>query len=156
MQTRRDTVGRVGEAVLELVAVGVRLVSRDDRGDRLLGDAGDPHQRVAHLTLLQLCLYGVRQGLQPTTPARRKVRAWRDDPIRARLEDVERGGLGMPALHAVDSGADPITGKDPGDEDDEAVDAGDPARAIGQRLDGELELVPGHGEAWHAPIVRAE
>ena len=84
------------------------------------------------------------------------MRAWRDDPIRARLEDVERGGLGVPALHAVDSGADPITGKGPGDEDDEAVDAGDPARAIGQRLDGELELGPGDGEAWHAPIVRAD
>ena len=56
-------------------------------------------------------------------------------------QDLDRRRLGVAALRLRDPRADAVAGQRAGDEHDVAVGAGDPAAALGQRVDLELELL---------------
>ena len=87
--------GRIGaERVLELVAVAPALDGRDDRLELVAVEPADPAQCLVDLRLLDLELALVRQNL-PRGPG---VVGRRRDPVRARLQDLDRPGLGVGAL----------------------------------------------------------
>jgi len=77
----------------------------------------------------------------------------RGHAIRARLEDLDRPGLGVCALGFLHLRAHPIPRKAIGDEHHVAVQAGNAGPAEGQRIDGQLEDLalggPGGGGAFH-------
>ncbi len=142
------------ERVLELVAVAPLL----DRGhDRLLREAvepADPAQRVADLLGLDLELAVVREHL----PRRAGMVGDRRDPVRRGLEDLDRPRLGVRALGLADDGAHAVARQRAGDEDDVAVEPRHAVAAVGERIDGQLELGPaggprGGGGRGHAPRV---
>ena len=129
------------ERVLELVAVAPLL----ERGhDRLLLEAleaPDPRQRVRDLLGLDLELALVREHL----PRRARVVGDLRDAVRRGLEDLDRAGLGVGLLGLADDGAQAVAGHPARHEDDVAVTARDAVAAVGERIDGELELVAAAG-----------
>ena len=65
----------------------------------------------------------------------------RRDPVRRRLDDLDRARLGVRALGLADDRADAVAGHGAGDEHDVAVVARDAVAAVGERVDRQLELV---------------
>ena len=131
-------VGRRAERVLELVAVAPRLDGRHDVVELEALEPADPRQRVAHLLVLDGELALVGQHL----PRRARMIGQRRDPLRARLEHLERARLGVAALALRDDRADAVAGDRARDEDDVAaapvvgrLQAGDAVAAVGERLD---------------------
>ena len=77
------------------------------------------------------------------------------DPIRARLEDLDRPRLGVGALGLADPRPDAVAGDAAGDEHHVAVQARDAGAAEGERVDGQLELGrrAAGGEVWAAVSI---
>ena len=99
-------------------------------------------QRVGHLALLLLQLALVGQDL----PRRAGVRGARLDAVGAGLEHLHQVGLGERALGLAHAGADPVSGDGSPDEDDEAlVGAAHAGAAVGEAVDGELQLLVAAG-----------
>ena len=125
------------EGVLELVAVAPLLERRDHRRELVALEPADAGQRVVDLLLLDRELALVGEHL----PGRAGVVGERLDALGGRLEDLDGAGLGVGALGLADDGADAVAGHGAGDEDDVAVlTAGDAVAAVGEAVDGELEL----------------
>ena len=142
MEAERGALRRLRERVLELVAVVEDLrLARDDRLERRLGDAGEAHERVAHLRRLLRELRVVGEILEAAAAALGEVPARRLDAICARAEDLGRERLGVAALHLRDARADAVSRQPAADEDDEAAVPRDAVSAERERLDVELELV---------------
>ena len=127
------------ERVLELVAVAPLLDRRDDRLELVALEPADARQRVVDLLLLDLELARVGQHL----PRRARVVGDRRDAVGRRLEDVDRARLRVRLLRLADLRAHAVARHGAGDEDDVAVlTARDAVAAVGEAVDGELELIP--------------
>ena len=142
------------ERVLELVAVAPLLERGDDRVLREAVELPDPAQGVADLLGLDLELAVVGEHL----PRRAGMVGDRRDPVGRRLEHLDRPRLGVRALGLADDGAHAVARQRAGDEDDVSVEPRDAVPAVGERVDGELELRPaggprGGGGRGHAPRV---
>ena len=124
------------EGVLELVAIAPLLHRRDDVVEHVALEVPDPRQRVADLLVLDGELALVGQHL----PGRAGMVGARCDPLGARLEHLERARLGVGALALRDDGAHAVAGHGAGDEDDVTLHARDAVAAVGERVDGEVEL----------------
>ena len=157
VEAERRPVGRLGERVLELVAVveDLRLAGKD-RLERRLGDSREPLQRVAHLHPLLRELRLVREILEPAAAAGGEVLARRVDPLRPRPEHLGRERLGVAALDLRDPGAHAVARETPPHEDDEAVEPRDAVAAERERVDVELELLPLRHRRGHAPTVASD
>ena len=130
------------ERVLELVAVAPLLERGDDRVLLEALQAPDAAQRVGDLLGLDLELALVREHL----PRRAGMVGGRRDPVARRLQDLDGARLGVRALRLPDHCEDAIAGHGARDEDHVAVlTARDAVAAVGERLDGELELVAAAG-----------
>ena len=77
MEAEVDAVRRARERVLELVAVAVLRGRRNDRLERRVDEATDPHERIAYLALLLRDLHLVREVLEAAAAADAEVRARR-------------------------------------------------------------------------------
>ena len=141
VEAERRTVGRLGERVLELVAVAVLRGCRDDRLERRIGEAAEPDERVADLGRLGLELALVGVVLEAAAAAARRSAGTAPRRVRARSEHLVRDGLGEPALHLRHAGPHGVAGEAAADEDDEAVMPRDAVAAVGERVDAELELL---------------
>ena len=75
----------------------------------------------------------------------------RGDPLGTRLEHLERAGVGVGALALVDERAYTVAGDGAGDEHDVAVlaEARDALAPVGERVDGQLELLAALGPPTH-------
>ena len=109
-----------------------------------------PLERVVDLGVLVPHLLGVVEVLPGAAAADAEVRAARLHPARAGLEQLDRAGLGVAALELRDAGAHAVAGKRPRDEDHQLAVPGDAAAAVGERVDGEVDLLTavkgdGHG-----------
>ena len=133
--------GAVPERVLELVAVSPGLDRGDDRLDRDVAQLADPLERLAHLARLDLELALVRQHL----PGSAGMVGGRRDAVRRRLEHLDSAGLGVRALGLADDGTHAVARHRARDEDDVAVEPRDAVPAVGERVDGQLELVAARG-----------
>ena len=69
------------------------------------------------------------------------------DPVGAGPQQLDRARLGEALLRLRHLGPDPVAGQRAGDEDDEAVGAGDAAPAEGERVDLDLEQLAATGAA---------
>ncbi len=126
------------ERVLELVAVAPLGDGGDDRVELEAVETADADERLADLVLLDLELARVAEHL----PRGAGMVGRGGDAVGARLEDLERPGLGVGALSLVDAGPDAVAGEGAVDEDDVAAGRpGDPGAAEGEGVDLELELV---------------
>ena len=141
VEAERRAVRCACERVLELVAVAVDLLGRDDRLEWRLTEAGDANKRVFDLRRFRLALHFVGEILETAAAAGAEVGAGRLDAARAGLQHLDRLGLGVAALHLGDAGTDEIAGKPAADEEDEALQPRDAVAAKGERLDPELELL---------------
>jgi hypothetical protein len=142
------------ERVLHLVAVVEDVLGRDDRLERRLVEAADAPQRLAHLRLLRLDLYGVVEVLEAAAAAGRVVLARSDDPVRARRQHLGRECLGEAALDLCHTRAHPVARQPAPHEDDEPIVARDAVPAVGERLDVELELLVSGNGRGHAVRVQ--
>src|ERR1700744_1752251 len=128
------------EGVLELVAVAPLFGRPDDRLHLEVVEAADPPQRVLDLGLLlgQLALVG------EALPGRAGTRLAAGDAavgqaVGAGAEQLDGARLGEALLAFRHLGEDAVARQPAGDEEDEAVGAGDAAAAEGQRVDLYLE-----------------
>jgi hypothetical protein len=155
VEAERKLLVAFAEAVFELVAVAPLFDRRDD----LLGleplETADPPQRVLDLFLLvgKLPLVGeALQGRSRTGLA--AVDAGVREAVLRGADQLDGPRLGEALLRFRDLGADPVPRQGPGDEDDEAVGAGDPPPAEGERVDLQLELLsPLYGRALRACLA---
>ena len=130
------------ERVLELVAVAQLLLRRHDRLNRRVLESADARERVANLGLLLLELALVRQHL----PRRARVGRHRLDAVGARLQQLDQLGLRPRALRLSDPHAHAVTGNGAADEHDvSGLGARDPRPAIGETVNGHIELVAPSG-----------
>ena len=90
VQTEPGADRRVGERVLELVAVVEDRLGRERRLQLDVTQPADPGERVGHLPAFRLELRLVREILVAAAAARREVDARRIDPRRAGLENLDR------------------------------------------------------------------
>jgi hypothetical protein len=97
----------------------------------------DPGQRLLDLRGLDLELALVGQHL----PRRARVVGDLRQAVGRGLEDLDRARLGVGALGLADDRAHPIAGQRARHEDDVAVAARDAVAAVGERIDGQVELV---------------
>src|SRR5262245_35814883 len=141
MEAERRSVLGLGERVLELVAVVERVVGRQDRLERRLGDAADAAQSIGDLGRLRLDLRLVREVLEAAAPAGRIVGARRIDALGPRLQHLGRERLGVAALHLRHARAHGVARQAAPHEDDEAVQPRDAVPAVRERVDRELELL---------------
>ena len=155
MEAERRAVRRLGERVLELVAVAVLRGGGHDRLERRLGDPAEADERVAHLRLLRLELALVGVVLEAAAAAGAEVRARRLDPVGAGREHLDRRRLGEAALHLRHARAHRVAGQAAADEDDEAVQARDAVAAVGERVDVELELLTVADRGGHERAERS-
>ena len=137
--------GPVAERVLELVAVAPAL-DAPARSAR----ARSPRAARAGAAPRRPAPPCERAGSRRAAPAREprgrgRPRAGSVSAIRSGLGSTSStvGRLGVVALRLRQPGADPVAGQRAGDEDDVAVGARDPAPALGERVDLELELFAG-------------
>ena len=132
----------LAEGVLELVAVAPCAATRGhDRLDRRRLEAAEALERLAHLVLLLLELALVGQHL----PGRAGVRALDLDPLRARLDQLDRLGLRERALGLAEPRPDQVAGHRAAHEHHVAVRARDAGAAVGERVDAQLEHVAAPG-----------
>ena len=138
----------LAERVLELVAVAPLLDRRLDLLQLESLEAAEPAQRVLDLGLLvaQLLLVGEAPARARPGTARRRGRSASACRSATRLEQLDGRGLGEVALRLRHLGPDAVAREAAGDEHDIAVAAGEPAAAVGEALDVELEqLAAGAG-----------
>ncbi len=152
------------ERVLELVAVAPLLDRGLDRLELEPVEAAEATQRVVHLPLLLCELALVRHPLPRRARAGlAAVKAAVGNPLGAAAQELDRLRLAVVPPRAHQARAHAIAGERARDEDDVAVGAGDPAPALGERVDLELEQLAlprpgrarGRGRLGHAPIVAA-
>jgi hypothetical protein len=124
------------ERVLELVAVAPLRHRGDDLVEHVAVEVADPGQRVAHLLVLDGELALVGQDL----PRRARVIGEGRDALGARLQHLERAGLGVGALALRDDRAHAIARDRARDEDDVALQPRDPVAAVGERVDLQVKL----------------
>ena len=117
------------------------LDSGEDRLERRIGDPAEPAKRIGDLRLLRRGLGLVGEILEAAAAAGGVVGARRVDAVRARLEHLRRECLGVVSLHFRHTCAHAVTGEAAPDEHDEAVQARDAVSAVGERVDGELQLL---------------
>ena len=129
------------ERVLELVAVAPLLDGAGRSAPARSPRGGRSAQRVADLLVLDLELALVGQHL----PRRAGMVGDGRDAIGRGLEDLDRARLGVGALGLADDRAHAVARHGAGDEHDVAVAAGDAVAAVGERVDGELELIAARG-----------
>ena len=145
-------VGALRPGVLDLVAIAVQVLRGDDRLGLDAGEPADALERVGHLVVLVPQLLGVVEVLPGTAAADAEVGAARLDPPRPRLEQLDRVGLGIPALELRHPRADAVARKPSGDEHDQLAVPGDAAAAVGQPVDPELDLLTTRKDC-HRPSV---
>jgi hypothetical protein len=132
--------GALAEGVLEFVAVPPLFDGADDRLHLEVVEAADPPQRVLHLGLLLVQLALIGEALPGGAGARlAAVDATVREAVGAGAQQLDRPRLGEALLAFRHLGEDAIARQPARDEDDEAVRAGDPAAAEGQRVDLDLE-----------------
>ena len=106
-----------------------------------LRDAADPPERVGNLVVLRRGLRFVREILEATAAADREVPARCVDAQRTRRQHLGGKRLGVPALHLGDAGAHRVSRQAAPHEHDESVQARDTVPAVGEPVNGELELL---------------
>ncbi len=138
----------VAKGVLELVAVAPLFERRHDRLDLKALKPAEPPQRVLGLPLLDLELALVGEHL----PRHARVVGERGDPLGARLEHLQRAGVSVGALALVHERTHAVAGDGAGDEHHVTVlaQARHALAAVGERVDGQLELLAALGPSAHA------
>ena len=86
-------------------------------------------------------LRGVVEVLPGAPAADAEVRARRLDAARARLEQLDGARLGVAALVLRDARPHAVAGQRAGDEHHQLAVPGDAPPAVGEAVDGELELL---------------
>jgi hypothetical protein len=113
VKTADEPAGGIGsERILELVAIPPLLGGRDDRLERVRVEMTDTRQRLLHLGLLDLELARIGDHL----PGCARMVGPRGDPVGARLEDLDRTGLGVSSLALAHHRAHAVAGHRAGDE----------------------------------------
>ena len=115
---------------------------------RRRSDCDDPR-------LLRRGLRVVGEVLETAAAAGREVLARRLDALRPGVDDLDRLGLGVAALHLRHARANRVARQPAPHEDDEAAEpcdagTGRPALAVGERVDLELDLLPALHRCRHA------
>ena len=155
MEPEREPVGAGRERVLQLVAVAQRRASGDDRLERRVDEAADPHERVAHLVVLGRDLALVGEVLEAAAAARPEVSAGRFDPSRTGLQERRARRLGEAALHLGDAGAHEVARQPAAHEHDEAVEPPDAVPAVREGVDADLDLLPLADRCGHRAAQRS-
>ena len=128
------------ERVLELVAI-VEDGRGRDRGLELDLEPPDARERVGDLVSLGVELRLVGEVLEATAPALGVVLTGRLDARCPGLDDGDRDRLRVALLHLRHPRAHDVSRKRAIHEDDEPVQAGDAAPAVGERVDAEIDLL---------------
>ena len=149
VKPERRPLGPRRPRVLELVAVAVLLGRGHDRLERHLEPA-EATQSVVDLGRLVANLLGVVEVLPRAATADAEVRAARLHPAGAGLQELDRAGLGVAALQLRDARPHAVARKRTRDEDHQLAVPGDAAAAVGEGVDGEVDLLTamkgdGHG-----------
>jgi hypothetical protein len=133
------------ERVLHLVAVAPGVGHAEDGPDVHLVEAADVGERLDHLTVLELELGGVVEGLPLAAAGVGWMVAAKRHPARRGGEELgeARFGVAGPAARHFDAGD--VAGQRAPHEHDEAVDAADALAAVGEGVDGKLDGVAGLG-----------
>ena len=151
VKAERGPLGRHRPGVLELVAIAELRDRGHDRLDRELAEAADPLDRIDHLALLVPELEVVGEILPATATAGAEVRARRLDASRPGLEPLDRDGLAVPALDLGDASPHEVAGQRALDEHDHAFVASHASAAGRERVDAQIELLPGSERRCHGP-----
>src|SRR5262249_40687028 len=133
------------EGVLELVAIAPLLDGRDDVLQLEPVQAPDPPQRLVDLVLLDLQLALVGEHL----PGDAGMVSTRRNPLRARLQQLQRARVRIAALALVHDGAHTIAGDRVGDKHDVAAlaEARHSLAPECERLDPQLQHLAALGTA---------
>src|SRR5262249_30256199 len=135
----------LAEGVLQLVAIPPLLGGGDDVLQLEPVQAPDPPQRLVDLVPLDLELALVGEHL----PGHAGMRGTRRDPLRARLEQLERARVRVAALAPVHDGPHAVAGDGVGDEHDVAAlaKARHALPPVRERLDPQLQHLAALGTA---------
>ncbi len=140
VKAQRGTVRRRHPRELELVAIPELLLCRHDRLELIPVQPAQPPQRLVHLGLLVAKLLGVLEILPGAAATHAEVLTAGGDAAGARLQQLDRAGLGMPALDLGHPRPHPVSGERTGHEHDQRTVAGDAAAAVGKAVHGQLDL----------------